>query len=67
MACWEHLAAMLPRSPSPLSKVSQAGRKAWKTSWFDADKQSALGGKREKDFSKLNDRCGNVYENKGSA
>ena len=53
MACWEHLAAVLPRSPNPLSKVSQARRKARKTSWFDADKQSALGAKREKGFFKI--------------
>jgi hypothetical protein len=53
MACREHLAAMLPRSPNPLSKVSQAGRKAWKTFWFDADKQSTLGAKREKGFFKI--------------
>jgi hypothetical protein len=53
MACREHLAAMLPRSPNPLSKLSQAGRKALKTSWLHADKQSARGGEREKAFFKI--------------
>jgi hypothetical protein len=53
MACWEHLAAMLPRSPNSLSKVSQAGRKAWKTSWFQMDIKSAHGGQREKGLFKI--------------
>jgi len=53
MACREHLAAMLPRSPNPLSMVSHARRKAWKTSWFDADKQSVPGREREKGFFKI--------------
>jgi hypothetical protein len=53
MACREHLAAMLPRFPSPLSKVSQAGQKVWKTSWFHADKQSVQGREREKGLRKI--------------
>ena len=53
MARWEHLAAVLPRSPNPLSKVSQARRKARKTSWLDTDKQSVLGGKTEKGLLKI--------------
>jgi len=53
MACWEHLAAVLPRSPNPLSKVSQAGRKAWKTSWFQMNNKSTHGRQREKGLSKI--------------
>jgi len=53
MACWEHLAAMLPRSPSLLSKVSQAGRKAWKTSWFQMNNKSAHERQGEKEFLKI--------------
>jgi hypothetical protein len=67
MACWEHLAAMLPRSPSPLSKVSQAGPRARKTLRFQVDNKSERGSKREKGFLKLKERSGNVFENKGSA
>lgn len=53
MACWEHLAATLPRSPNPLSKVCQAGRKACKTSWFQMNNKSANGRKSEKGFFKI--------------
>jgi hypothetical protein len=56
MACWEHLAAMLSRSPNPFSKVGQAGKKARKTSWFDADKTSVLGREREKGSFKIEGR-----------
>jgi len=53
MACWEHLAAMLPRSPNSLSKVSQAGRKAWKNSWFQMDNKSVHGWQRERGLFKI--------------
>jgi len=53
MASWEHLAAMLPRSPSPLSKVSQAGPKARKTCMFQVDNKSAHGSEREKGLFKI--------------
>jgi hypothetical protein len=53
MACWEHLAAALPRSANPLSKVSQAWRKAWKTCWFKMDNKSAYGRQREKGLFKI--------------
>ena len=50
MASWEHLAAMLRRSPSPLSKVSQAGPRARKTSFSHVDSKSVLGRERGKQF-----------------
>jgi hypothetical protein len=53
MACWEHLAAMLPRSPSPLSKVTQARPKARRTSMPKVDNKSAHGSEREKGFFKI--------------
>jgi hypothetical protein len=53
MASWEHLAAMLPRSPSPLSKVSQAGPKSRKTHWFQVDNKSAHGSERGKGMFKI--------------
>jgi len=53
MASWEHLAAMLRRSPSPLSKVSQAGPKARKTSMFQVDNKSAHGSEREEELFKF--------------
>jgi hypothetical protein len=53
MASRGHLAAMLPRSPSPLSKGSQAGPKARKTSMFQVDNKSARRSEREKGFFKI--------------
>jgi transposase InsO family protein len=53
MACWENLAATLPRSPNPLSKVSQAGRIAWRTYWFRMDNKSAHERQREKEFFEI--------------
>jgi hypothetical protein len=53
MASWEHLAAMLPRSPSPLSKVFQAGPKARKTRCFQVDNKSVHGSEREKGLFKI--------------
>jgi len=67
MACWEHLAAMLPRSPQPTLESVLGGPKARKTRWFQVDNKSANGREREKGFSKVKERSGNVYENKGSA
>ena len=53
MASREHLAAMLPRSPCPLSKVSQARPKSRKTHCFRVDNKSAHRSEGEKEFSKL--------------
>ena len=66
MASREHLAAMLSRSPSPLSKVSQAGPKARKAHWFQVDNKSTHGTEREEGLLKVKERSGNLYENKGS-
>jgi hypothetical protein len=66
MACWEHLAAMLPRSPQPTLESVLGGPKARKTRWFQVDNKSAHGRERGKGFLKFNERRGNVYENKGS-
>jgi hypothetical protein len=53
MASCEDLAAMLLRSPSLLSKVSQAGQKVRETSCFDVDTKSVPGKEREKGFFKI--------------
>ena len=66
MASWEDSAAMLPRCPNPLSKVSPAGPKARKSCWFKVGNWSVQGREREKEFLKVKERSGNVYENKGS-
>ena len=66
MAGWEHLAAMLPRSPRPALESVLGGPKARKTRWFQMDNKSAHGREREKGLSKVKERSGNVYENKGS-
>jgi len=64
MADWEHLAA-IPLPPTHFSKVSEGRRKAGKPRCFQMDNKSAPGREREKEFSKVNEQCGNVYENKG--
>jgi hypothetical protein len=53
MASREHLAAMLVRSPGPLSKVSQAVPKARKTHWFNMDNKSTHASERGKEFFKI--------------
>ena len=53
MASREHMPAMLPRSPSLLSKVSQAEPKARKTSIFQVDNKSTHGSEREKGLFKI--------------
>jgi hypothetical protein len=53
MASWEHMAAMLRRFPSPLSKVSQAWTRARKTSMFQVDNKSAHRSERERGFFKI--------------
>jgi hypothetical protein len=50
MASWEDLAAMLPRYPNPLSKVSPAGPKARRICWFKVGNWSVLGREQEKGF-----------------
>jgi hypothetical protein len=65
MAGWKHVAA-IPLPPTHSRKYPRGG-KAGKTRWFQMDNKSAHGREREKGFSKVNDQCGNVYENKGSA
>ena len=66
MAGWEHLAAMLPRSPQPTLKSVIGGPRARKTRWFQVDNKSAHGREREKGLLKMKGRSGDVYENKGS-
>jgi hypothetical protein len=46
--------------------VSQAGPKARKTSFSQVDSKSVPGRERENNSLKMNDRGGNVIENKGS-
>ena len=51
--------------PNPLPRASLAGRKARKLARRATDKKSFVAGGAKKNSSKLNDRRGNVYENKG--
>ena len=67
MAGWERWTAILPRSPQPALERCPGGPKACKTRWFQVDGKSANGKEGEKGFSKVKERRGNVYENKGSA
>jgi hypothetical protein len=45
--------------------MSQAGRKARKDSCSPTDSKSEPGRERKKEFLKMKERGGNVYENKG--
>jgi hypothetical protein len=45
--------------------MRQAGRKAHKLARHSTDKKSFMAGGGKENSSKLNDRSGNVYENKG--
>jgi hypothetical protein len=45
--------------------MRQAGRKAHKSARRATDKKFFLAGGAKKNSSKLNDQCGNLYENKG--
>jgi hypothetical protein len=57
---------MLPGRPNPLSIRCRAGRKAQRTPWFVRDKKSGPGEEAKKNSLKMNERSGNVFENKGS-
>jgi hypothetical protein len=45
--------------------MCQAGRKARKSARRPADKQSVVREGSKKEFFKFNERCRNVFENKG--
>ena len=66
MAFGEDLVAARRRGPDRLAKAAQAGQEARESFWFQVDNKSEHGIETEKEFPKLNEPCGNVYENKGS-
>jgi hypothetical protein len=45
--------------------MCQAGRKARKWACHARDKKSVIAGEAKKNSSKMNEQCGNLYENKG--
>ena len=51
--------------PKPLPRMCQARRKAHKFARRATDKKSILARQAKKDFLKLTERHGNVYESKG--
>jgi hypothetical protein len=65
MACWEDSIAVRPGCPKPLWRTCQVRRKARRDSRSATDTKSEPGSERKKEFLKMNDRRGNVYENKG--
>ena len=67
MAFWEHLAAMLPRSPVYSRRCPKRGEKPGKLPGLMRTNSQFSEEKEKKDSSKLNEQRGNVYENKGLA
>ena len=51
--------------PQPTSENVPTGRKARKLARRATDKKSVVAAEAKKNSSKLNERSGNVYENKG--
>jgi hypothetical protein len=58
---------MPPRRPNPLSIIAGRGEKARESSDFKWTQNHLSQGKDKKSLSKVKERSGNVYENKGSA
>jgi len=50
--------------PNPLTRMCQAGREARKWARRSADKKPVVAGEARKNSLKLNERSGNIYENK---
>ncbi len=67
MASRERLTAMLPRTLIGFGKCCARGQKAGKLFGFRQTPSPLLQTKERKNSSKMNERSGNVYENKGSA
>jgi len=65
MASWEHYVAVRPGCPKPLSRTCQVRRKARKDSRSHTDSKSESGRETKKEFLKMKEQSGNVYENKG--
>jgi hypothetical protein len=65
MAFRDHLAAMLRRPSDSLSKVPQASPKREKLARPKWTKSPQTEQKEKKNSQKMNERGGNVYENKG--
>ena len=67
MALEKDLVTARPRGPDPLSIAVEAGQEAQESLWFQAGSKSEHGTETDKESLKVKERCGNVYENKGSA
>jgi hypothetical protein len=65
MATWEHFVTVRPGCPKLLWRTCQVRRKGRKDSCSATDNKSEPRRERKKEFLKMNDRRGNVYENKG--
>ena len=66
MASREHFVAVRPGFAKPLWRTCQVRRKARKDSCSAMDNKSEHGRERKKEFLKMKDRTGDVYENKGT-
>ena len=67
MAFWEHLTAMLSRTPIGSRKCGKRGQKPGKLRASRRTASRFSEAKEKKNSLKMNERSGNVYENKGSA
>jgi hypothetical protein len=65
MGFWEHFVAARPGFAMPLWRACQVRLNGWKDSSSEKNNESELRREREKEFLTMNDRRGNVYENKG--
>jgi hypothetical protein len=66
MASWEHFVAVRPGCLEPLSRTCQVRRKARKGSCSPRDSKSESGRETKKEFLKMKEQSGDIYENKGS-
>ena len=67
MASWDNLALMLPRSAVHSRKCLKRGKKPGEVPGFRWTRSPFSEEEERKNSLEMNDRCGNVYENKGPA
>jgi hypothetical protein len=67
MAFWEHLTAMLPRTPIGSRRCGKRGQKPGKLRASRRTASRFSEAKEKKNSLKMNEQGGNVYENKGPA